>query len=80
MGRIWGCEDFEFGYRFVQKHHIKFNSDCVAYHMTHQRANYEENLKLSFEYFYKKHCDSNINKVYKMISEKDWRNGLWKKS
>lgn len=76
MGVVWGCEDFELGYRFVQKYRIKYSNDCIAYHMSHKRENYENSLKISFEYFYKKHNDLDIWKMYEMISNRDWSNKL----
>ena len=80
MGKTWGCEDFELGYRFVKKHEIVYDPSCMAYHLSHKRINYEENLKSSFEYFYQKHMDSSIWRVYNTIINKDWRNGLWRNS
>lgn len=60
LGKEWGCEDFELGYRLCKKYPIIYSDQCVNYHISHYRYDLNEKLKKAFSYFYKKHKDEEI--------------------
>ncbi|MCA1028626.1 glycosyltransferase [Cytobacillus kochii] len=67
MGIKWGCEDLEFGYRANKKGVLFKNSrenECVNYHMSHFRENVENDHKIAFSYFYRKHNDEKIKLLW----------------
>lgn len=59
----WGFEHFEFGYRLYENN-FKFilNYSAINYHIAHHRDNmyYENNIQMSFEYFYSKHTNIDV--------------------
>ena len=48
MGKLWGCEDIEMGYRLAQ-HNVRFAyvDSALNYHMCHFRKNYAHEHKLA---------------------------------
>ena len=67
-GRIWGGEDIELGYRF---HKIGasfyYSESAYNYHLDHYRCDFENAIKYSCIYFYKKHPDTIIRNLSKLL-------------
>lgn len=61
MGKFWGCEDLEMGYRLAQ-HNVRFAyvDTAINYHMSHFRKNYAHEHKQALSYFYQKHKSNRI--------------------
>lgn len=56
LGKEWGCEDLELGYRARLKgFHNVINRQASLYHMTHYRENGMVVHRKAMEYFYNKH-------------------------
>jgi glycosyltransferase involved in cell wall biosynthesis len=80
MGKDWGCEDLETGYRLYKK---GMYFDCcdksMNYHMNHYRDNFKEIHNRSLSFFCKKHKDISIqllagyfkNEIPSLIEWKD---------
>lgn len=61
LGRTWGCEDLELGYRLAkEKVEFKYHHLAINYHMNHYRSNAQAEHKNAFTYFYLKHQDEAI--------------------
>lgn len=61
MGKVWGCEDLEVGYRLFQRgKKFTYSHTAKNYHIAHYRANFKEEHNTSLSYFYQKHKDSII--------------------
>ncbi|MHC1683127.1 MAG: glycosyltransferase family 2 protein [Clostridiaceae bacterium] len=61
LGKEWGCEDLELGYRLSLKNvKFKLNINAVNFHMSHYRKDTEEIHKKAFNYFIKKYNDKKI--------------------
>lgn len=58
LGKTWGCEDLEFGYRGALSN-VEFltNEEACVYHMTHFRENSQKNHQKAMYYFYRKYND-----------------------
>jgi len=68
FGLVWGCEDFELGYRLYKKGiEFQYNPACVNYHMTHFRRNVEKDVTKSVNKFYKKHNDKYIQYLSQLL-------------
>lgn len=61
MGKIWGCEDLELGYRLEQSGcSFVYDEHAVNYHMSHYRAQALLEHTRAIQAFYKKHADPDI--------------------
>lgn len=61
MGKDWGCEDLETGYRLYKKDMcFDYCDKSINYHMNHYRDNFQEIHNRSHSIFYKKHKDISI--------------------
>ncbi len=67
LGKEWGCEDFELGYRLCKKYPFIYAEKCVNYHISHYRYDLDEKLKNAFSYFYNKHKDEEIANMCKYL-------------
>ena len=68
FGRIWGCEDFELGYRLQQEGvSFEYHTDCVNFHMTHLRKYMNNDIQLSLDVFYQKHKNPYIKDLWKLL-------------
>lgn len=71
FGTIWGGEDIELGYRLhIKGYPFIYSKEAANYHILHYRADFENELKKSVEYFYQKHKCQAIRLFYKLISGK----------
>lgn len=61
MGKAWGCEDLELGYR-AYKAGCKFNycREAVNYHISHYRHDFSDIHNNSINYFINKHRSNSI--------------------
>lgn len=80
MGKDWGCEDLETGYRLYKK---GLCFDCcdisINYHMNHYRENLKEIHNKSLSFFYQKHKDISIQLLVEYFRNKipsliEWKN------
>lgn len=80
MGKEWGCEDLETGYRLYKKGlHFDYFGSAMNYHMNHYRDNFQEIHNRSFLYFYKKHQDISIQLLRRYFNSEipsliEWKN------
>lgn len=78
MGKRWGCEDLELGYRLYQSGaRFALAIDAINYHLSHFRKNYQEDHLLAFEYFIRKHPDPIIRALLEYFEKRipsllDW--------
>ncbi len=81
MGKIWGCEDLEAGYRlFLNGMKFLYAPAACNYHMNHFRETSVSEHRASFKYFYDKHRNKAIKQLEKYF-DKDISTLLeWKKS
>ena len=64
MGKIWGAEDLELGYRLHKKGaYFCFAKKAVNYHMTHVRENAKDIHDKAFGYFQNKYHDELLKKL-----------------
>lgn len=64
MGKIWGAEDLELGYRLHKKGaYFCFAKKAVNYHMTHVRENAKDIHDEAFGYFQNKYHDELLKKL-----------------
>lgn len=69
LGKAWGAEDFELGYRLHQAHaEFIYLEEGHNYHMMHARMNFKEALEASVKKFYECHPDANIKYLDKLLS------------
>lgn len=62
MGKSWGVEDLELGYRLhLNGAQFHFAPDAVNYHMAHYRADAINIHDEAFKYFRKKHNDAKLD-------------------
>lgn len=70
MGKTWGCEDIELGYRLLRYGlNFYYCENAINYHMNHYRKDFLEIHNTSFQYFEKKYEDCSIHML------KDYFNG-----
>jgi GT2 family glycosyltransferase len=56
LGKDWGMEDIEFGYRLYAKgHKFQYINNASVFHMAHYRFNTDELSQKAIKYFYQKH-------------------------
>lgn len=71
MGKRWGAEDLELGYRAekagIQILHVP---EAVVYHMDHETHGREGDHEAALEYFARKHNDPNVLKLLSYFSKK----------
>ena len=68
FGGIWGCEDFELGYRLQQEGvSFEYQTDCVNFHMTHLRKYMSNDIQLSLPIFYHKHKNPYVRDLWKLL-------------
>lgn len=66
--KVWGGEDFELGYRLLQKGLAAvYNRDCFVYHITHAHTGHLEERRQSYGYFMEKHKDPCIPLLYRFL-------------
>lgn len=65
LGKKWGCEDLELGYR-LSKTGVGFTlcMNAVNYHLSHFRHTTKEEHEIAFRYFYNKYRDEKIRYLY----------------
>lgn len=64
MGKIWGCEDIETGYRlYLSGAQFIYNGSAVNYHLNHYRQNSNNIHNEAIDYFIKKHGNEKIEKL-----------------
>ncbi|MCL2253048.1 MAG: glycosyltransferase family 2 protein [Lachnospiraceae bacterium] len=69
--KVWGGEDFEFGYRLIKAGlEIVYDRDNRIYHITHAHKNPDSERNAGFDYFYQKHEDPFILELYQYIYNK----------
>lgn len=82
--RVWGGEDFEFGYRLNRMGiDALYERDMQSYHLTHAHAQAVHEFTQSKLYFISKHKDANIGLLYDFLEKKiDERQliELWRKA
>lgn len=61
LGKAWGCEDLEFGYRLKKAGaDIIIENQAENFHISHFRANAKSEHEKAVAYFYAKHMDKSI--------------------
>lgn len=64
MGKIWGAEDLELGYRLYRNGaHFCFAPNALNYHMTHYRGNAKDIHDEAFGYFRDKYHDETLENL-----------------
>lgn len=82
MGKTWGCEDIETGYRLhLSGMKFKYEKDAKVYHLDHYRENINEIHNIAMEYFINKHQDEKIKKLQLYFNNElnslvEWKNIL----
>ncbi len=65
----WGGEDLELGYRlFLAGMRFKYCRRAVNYHIAHYRADWQDQLRRSMDYFSQKHDNKYVRSLYKLLS------------
>lgn len=82
MGKIWGCEDLEFGYR-MKKSGAPFviANQAENFHISHFRVNSRSEHEQAMAYFFSKHKDEAIMKLNEYFGGKlqtleDWKSHM----
>ncbi|HEX2926689.1 MAG TPA: galactosyltransferase-related protein, partial [Ruminiclostridium sp.] len=82
MGKAWGCEDLEFGYRIKKSHgNIVMADNAESFHITHFRPDAGSEHEQAMAYFYERHKDHSINELGKYFeggfsSLSEWKSVL----
>lgn len=85
LGKEWGCEDLETGYRLYKKGlYFDYCDECMNYHMSHLRNNFQEIHNRSLSFFYSKHRDISIQLLTRYFNNEiasliGWKNEVDKK-
>jgi len=80
MGRLWGCEDIETGYRlYLSGLKFKYDKSIINYHINHFRKNANEVHTQAIKYFINKHDDKKLKELEKYFSGElasliEWKN------
>lgn len=80
MGKEWGCEDIELGYRLFQYGlNFYYCENAINYHMNHYRKDFLEIHNSSFQYFEDKYEDYAIHMLKEYFNGRtntlvDWMN------
>lgn len=62
MGRIWGCEDLELGFRaYLAGCQFVYSTEAANYHINHYREDFKEKHEISLNYFIAKHKNRSIS-------------------
>lgn len=79
MGKEWGCEDLELGYRLYKAGlYFKYCETSKNYHINHYREGFIETHNSSMAYFIQKHNDESIKLLNgyfnnKLASLNEWK-------
>ena len=79
MGKNWGCEDLELGFRiYLSGCRFVYCTKAVNYHISHYRADFMENHDQALAYFVNKHKERSICMLEEYFHEKQADLMEWK--
>lgn len=81
LGKQWGAEDIEMGYRLYKMGiHFKYLDRAAVYHIDHYRMNSAELSKKAMEYMYDKHRAVELKSAFDCFFNGLLDYGLWEKT
>lgn len=70
FGGLWGCEDFELGYRlYKQGRPFGYSETAANYHIAHYREDYKIQIEKTLDYFSSIHPSLNVTALKAFILE-----------
>ena len=70
MGKNWGCEDLELGFRaYLAGCKFVYSTEAANYHMNHYREDFKEIHDISLNYFIRKHREKSISMLKEYFNE-----------